>query len=205
MTREEFLNNYWRYYLILEQKMMNSLQFVELDVDNFYAFSMEFITQIQNLGSEVDTIMKVIAGFQLSSRKTITDYASTILVKYPSITQQEVKIQNNSLIIKPFKNWNTNQPSKSLVWWENYNEIKHGRTQNMKKANLNTTLHLLGALYILEIYLLKEIADTYNDVDIPDSESKLFIMMNWNYKNMSMAGMICEVYEGNPVIGGGTF
>lgn len=205
MTREEFLNKYWRYYLILEKKMMNSLQYVELAVDNFRTYSMEFITQIQNLGSEVDTIMKVIAGFEMSSRKTINDYANAIITKYPSIIQQEVKIQNTSLKIKPFGNWNTDQPSKSLVWWESYNEIKHGRTQYMNKANLDITLHLLAALYILEIYLLKEISDNNNDVDIPDSESKLFVMMDWVYKNISMAGLICEAYDGVPVMNGGTF
>ena len=40
MTREEFLYDYWAYYLMLERKFMHTLDYVSLHTDNESAYSM---------------------------------------------------------------------------------------------------------------------------------------------------------------------
>ena len=107
MNREEFLLNYWKYYLLLEGKFLNSLNVVMLATDNFGAYSFEFVNQLLTIGSELDVVMKMTSGFQATDRKTISDYAPVILQKLPNITSQEVKVQGLECPIKPFENLNT--------------------------------------------------------------------------------------------------
>lgn len=42
MTRKEFLQHYWRYYLVLEEKFKNTLNYIELDWQNAGTFSNEY-------------------------------------------------------------------------------------------------------------------------------------------------------------------
>lgn len=43
MTRKEFLQHYWRYYLVLEEKFKNTLNYIELDWQNAGTFSNEYV------------------------------------------------------------------------------------------------------------------------------------------------------------------
>jgi hypothetical protein len=195
MTRDDFMNNYWNYYLLLEEKFLNSLRYVELSEDNYDTFSMEFVNQIQSLGSEIDVVFKGIAGFEVTDRKNIGDYANMILSCYPNIVGQRVKIVGKNIVIEPFQGWNTSTPADSLVWWKQYNNIKHGRVGNFTEANLKCCLHLLAGIYILESYWLKKIADETSDVDIPDKESEIFMLQNWTQRYISNKGMVLEVVD----------
>ena len=58
MTRQEFMERHWRFYSMLEDKFTNTLQYVELDERNFQTFSMEFVSQIREIGSEIDVVLK---------------------------------------------------------------------------------------------------------------------------------------------------
>ena len=202
MNREEFLLNYWKYYLLLEGKFLNSLNVVMLATDNFGAYSFEFVNQLLTIGSELDVVMKMTSGFQATDRKTISDYAPVILQKLPNITSQEVKVQGLECPIKPFENLNTQTPS-NLKGWQAYNDVKHGRVENIKEAKLEYVLNLLACLYILEILNLKEISDKTNDLDIPDVNSALFELKGWNYKFTSGNDLVLKLIGGEAIIGGG--
>lgn len=81
MTRDEFENNCWRYYKLLEKSFIEILVCVELDIRNYKTFSYEFVRQLQGIGAEVDSVLKTICGFRNSARKNTTDYCPTITVK----------------------------------------------------------------------------------------------------------------------------
>ena len=74
MTVEIFLDKFWRYYLILEERFENATRYVELNTDNYAVYSIEFVNQIQTISSEIDVIMKSMSGFRANDRKNITDY-----------------------------------------------------------------------------------------------------------------------------------
>lgn len=63
MTRKEFLQHYWCYYLVLEEKFRNTLNYVELDQDNERTFSNEYALLLQAIGAELDNFLKFIADF----------------------------------------------------------------------------------------------------------------------------------------------
>lgn len=49
----------------------------------------------------------------------------------------------------PFENWDKKQPTKSLDWYDRYNEAKHDRKNGLASANINSTLEAFAALWIL--------------------------------------------------------
>lgn len=158
MTRQEFLNNYWRFYLLMEDKFVKSLSYVELCEDNYDTYSIEFVSQLREIGSEVDVIMKEICGFNQSDKKNISDYANIILVTYADIVNQV--ISGKKIDFKPFENWSISNPASSLLWWDAYNGVKHGRVEKFSLANLRNVFNALGALFILNNYLLKKLLTT---------------------------------------------
>lgn len=180
MTRSDFLKNYWKYYLLLEKHFKNVERYVTISKDNFETFSIEFVSQLQNIGSEIDVLMKEVCGFNQDERKDIATYCPIILQKYPLIVQQKVNIEE--LEFAPFEGWETEHPAASLKWWSAYNRIKHGRTKNYKEANLKNVLYALAGLCVLEMFYIKDISNFDVEPDIPDEESRIFQLKNWDSK-----------------------
>lgn len=184
MTYDELSNNYWKYYKMLEEKFVESLKYVELDSENYDTYSIDFANQLNSIGSELDVFFKVVSKFKLDDRKTIADYYDEINKFYPNIKNQEIVIcDKRNIKIKPFELWNGECTAQSLEWWVAYNNIKHGRVINMRDANLKNVLNILGALFILEMYLFKDIHDNLSGeskcLDVPEEGSKLFVLLNW--------------------------
>lgn len=177
MTIEKFLTDFWRYYLIIEEKFAQSIRYVELSRENYSTYSIEFVNQLQSIGSEIDVIMKSMSGFCSSDSKTIKDYYVKILHDYPDIRNWEVKAKDIS--VKPFALWDASKPGKSLTWWKAYNKIKHGRNGNYKKANLKNVLHALMALYLLEKLYFKKLAYEEGMPDALKKDSELFSISGW--------------------------
>lgn len=81
MTRKEFLQHYWRYYLVLEEKFKNTLNYIELDWQNAGTFSNEYALLLQSIGAELDNFFKVYCGFAAEDRKNMNDYCTFIVSK----------------------------------------------------------------------------------------------------------------------------
>lgn len=186
MNKEKFSNEYWDYYLMLEDKFIEAIQYVELSSDNYSCYSIEFVALLSLFGSEIDVVMKTISGFDASHKKTIADYAPKIMQLFPELIDQEIKVCGREINLQPFEGWKKQQAAKSLFWWENYNGVKHGRVENLKKANLKTVLYILASLYVLESFWLKQIANANNEDDEPYKKSRLFSLVNWEYNYLDI-------------------
>lgn len=178
MTREDFLEKYWNFYLMLERKFVASLQYVELDERNYSTFSMEYVSQILNIGSEIEVVIKELLDIPQTERKNITDYIRGLETKYSDIFSRKIKVKKYE--IAPFDGLDKEKPS-DLFWWKAYNEVKHGRGINFENANLKNTITLLATLYLLEMYLLKKCI-TEEEPDIVDKETELFSIIDWQTK-----------------------
>ena len=94
LDRNELTLKYWRYYLQLESQFMESIEYVELHPSNFSAFSNRYALLIQAIGAELDSLFKFFCGFDLSARKSISDYAGQILQSNPNIVNQKIKFHS---------------------------------------------------------------------------------------------------------------
>lgn len=189
MNRKELSQNHWKYYLMLEKRFIESLEYVELHKDNFNTFSNGYALLIQAIGAELDVVFKEFCGFSTEERKNIADYAQHILTCTPEIKNQAISIQEYDIELRPFENWNGEIAVKSLEWWNAFTSIKHNRYSQLKQANQKNVLYALGALYLMEMIYLREITRGTSDFDVFDESSALFTMKNWTTKAMSLSEM----------------
>lgn len=191
MNTQEFEKNYWRYYLMLETKFAQTLQYVTLSSDNFDTYSNEYAHLIQTVGAELDAFFKVYCGFAPLEYKNISDYAAVILQDWSDIKKQIVKADDISL--QPFENWDERCAKQSLFWWEVFDTIKHSRVVNEKVASLKNTIYILAALYMLEMKFFKKLADMNGDVDILQDGSNVFLLDNWTTRYLSSKGAVLQI------------
>lgn len=182
MNKKELSQNHWRYYLMLERRFIESIEYVELHKDNYGTFSNGYALLIQAIGAELDTVFKEFCGFNTSDRKSITDYAQYILRNNSDIINIKMILQEYDMEIQPFQNWNLTQPSQTLEWWTAFTDIKHDRYEKIKQANQKNVLNILGALYLLEMMYLQKITDNTPELDVFGESSSLFTLKSWSSK-----------------------
>ena len=195
MNRKELSQNHWKYYLMLEEHFVESIEFVELHEDNFDAFSNGYALLIQAIGAELDTVFKELCGFNTTDRKTIADYAQHILTNIPDIKNQKISVQEYDIEIQPFMNWDINQPGQSLQWWGAFTDVKHNRYEQLKQAKQKNVLNLLGALYLIEMLYLKKITADTDELDVFDESSNLFTLKNWTSKAIPLSEVFAVLEE----------
>lgn len=174
MNRNDFQKVFWLYYLNLEERFINTTKYVEVAKNNYSTYSIEYTSLLLSICSEIDVIFKEICGFNQNDHKCIKDYFNIVNIKFPDILKEKVTFSFASIELIPFLDW---KKDNSPLWWENYNDVKHGRLNNFMVGNLENVLNALAALYILERYQLKNIVDNSsnrNDPNIPDTHSKIF-------------------------------
>ena len=194
MTREDFLRNYWNYYLSLENRVIQTAGYVAIDPNNYKAFSNEYALLMQAIGGELDSFFKEYCAFNLGDYKTIADYASKVLVDYPNIKSQTITVVGTKVNICPFGEWNISQAKQSLAWWVAYDDIKHSRYVSIKSASQENVLNILGGLFLLEMKYLQKITSGKKEPDVPDKISELFSLDGWsfNYEPLNSAmALIC--------------
>ena len=173
MDRATFINKYWRYYLLLEEKFIDTLNYVELAKENFSTYSVEYAHQLLTVGSELDTFFKIYCGFNLNNRKNIVDYTQYIMSDYPQITTQGVGIYNTEITLTPYEEWShwNTRSGNLLSWWDAYNLIKHNRQENITKASMENVVTALGALNIIEMKYLQIITKDTQEFNKPENSS----------------------------------
>ena len=196
MNREEFINIYWNYYLMLEKDFINITKYVKIKKRNYSTCSDEIIKLIEVIGSECDLILKKICGINLNSRSgKITEY-SKILNTYPEIVNEKIEVKHTDIILEPFKGWNKRKPWQ-LFWWKTYNKIKHNREENYDKGKFFMLLNSLAALYFLEMYFCRKIGRENYEIDVPNIKSKLFNIINWEVNPKTKSILVEESFNTN--------
>uniref|UniRef100_UPI00321AA042 hypothetical protein n=1 Tax=Bacteroides fragilis TaxID=817 RepID=UPI00321AA042 len=195
MSRNEFLINYWDYYCVLEEDFIDITRYIQLRVVNFNTCSDEIIKQLQAVGSEFDNICKVVCGFSMEQRKTIADYQRWLLNNIKDITAVEIKlISADNIVLRPFEDWDKINPS-DLPWWKAYNSVKHNRIDNYEKGNFKNLLNAIAAVYYLEMYMFRRIADETSEMDIPNRMSSVFEIIGWKTRCGSGENLYYETLE----------
>jgi hypothetical protein len=188
--KDEFILNYWNYFLSLENELIDIERIIPFDNINSHTFSMHYMKIYFSLCSEIDVILKDFIEFNgwFSFSKTdgnFGKYKEIILNQIPNFAN-EVIIFLDKEEIMPFNNWNSNVKP---TWWDDYNCIKHNRTlkfngiESYKKANQENIINAFCALYQIEMYFYKYIIDKNNNNDklrMPVPQSKRVRIKNWS-------------------------
>lgn len=182
MDREQFTNIYWNYYLMLEEKFLNTTRYVELHLNNFSTFSIEFTNLLLTTCSEIDVVFKEMLGFDTKEKHTFKQFIQRVKKEHSDIFEIEVKVIDKEIAINPFEE----KGNATERWWRSYNNVKHNRKNKFKEATLENVLYSLGALFVLEMYQFKRfyIKHGYGP-DIPKRESDLFFIDGWEVRYLT--------------------
>lgn len=189
MTKAEYINRFWLYYLSLEDDFLATMNYVEFSPDNYDTYSKEYTKLFISLGSEIDIIFKALCREIDPSNeyRNISDYAR-VLCDRLDLINSKVEVVNSDENFQPFYGW---QVGSNPRWWGEYNDIKHHRAEEDKfrKGNLGNVINSLSALFVLNRYLCKKIC-AGRTMKEPEIRSKLFEMAGWD---------IC-IYEGRNLV-----
>lgn len=83
------------------------------------------------------TFYKTTDYVKLASAMKLKEY-QVALIRYPQISA-----------ITPFSTWKGNSPTKSLPWYDAYNEVKHDREANFTKASLRHAIESVAACVVM--------------------------------------------------------
>lgn len=193
-----FFKSYWKYFLELEESLIEVQRYINFEKNNWKVYSNEFIKLLEVIGAEVDVIAKEIVLYKKTHLKKVEGIAKwgyEIQQLIPDIDSIKLCFNNENIIV-PWNNWEhekyinkkgidsyrLKKGKENPEWWISYNKVKHARTTikngkyNYERANLENIVNALGGLYILETYFMEELTSK-NNVVITEY-SKLF-----NYKN----------------------
>lgn len=86
MTFDEYRTNYWRMFLVLEKELVETLDYVELNTNNYATTSIVFSKLLLSIGAEIDNVFRECSGLTGRSNiehyyKSITKTSHTILVR----------------------------------------------------------------------------------------------------------------------------
>lgn len=171
------LQEYWRYYIHLEDLLIKTVDFVALTRDNFVTYSNQYASILQLTGAELDTFFKYYVD---PKGKCITDYIKCFIKKHSNLIKQEVKIIDSDILLMPFETCEDVLQHKTIFWWKSFTNIKHHRIENFSEANLCNCLNALAALYMLECQCIRDIAKIDGSIDILEPISRLFCLKDWN-------------------------
>ena len=150
---------HWRYFLILEEDLINLSRYIEFTDDNFSTYSTELASLLLSAGSEIDVVAKQICLKLKKNSKAnnILQYGNQIAASIPSIGEFKISLPKYGLELRPWANWSV-KPRKNPYWWKSYNNVKHQRHTHYKEASLKNTLNAIGGLFILVLYLYDNLA-----------------------------------------------
>ena len=197
---ETFVEAYWKYYLTMEHRFLRTEEYVAFDEYNDKTYSIEYLSLLQIVCSEIDVAAKAIARHSnpvfSDNNAGIKKWGYEIQQKFPVLLTQKVLFRGSRILI-PWGNWeitsavNKNgqvyykyaEGSESPIWWNAYNKVKHARTSkddnliNFHKANQVNVMTSLAALFSLNRLTMRDLNESgYTDVE----KSSIFVMHGWN-------------------------
>lgn len=170
MDKVEFIQH-WNYFCSLAERLDETKHYIDhgLQENNGIrelvhgrVYSDVFKQIIVLAASEFEIMSKALCGIKGSQPEDIRNISETILKSFPRIIDFEVS--TSFWIFTPLQEWKTSSVNggnnikvDGLDWWFAYNTIKHNEIKSIKSATLENAIMALSSLYIVEIYLMKEL------------------------------------------------
>ena len=168
--KDIYIKTYWDYYLLLEERLIKTVNFVAFDEVNNKTYSIEYLALLQTICSEIDVVGKEISYYfnPTFDGDNIKKWGYYVQRSLSGIESQRV-IFNHERTIIPWSKWTieerTNKKNQKYLsyadgcgspnWWKAYTDVKHARTSlddgrvNYHKANQKNVIDALAALFLI--------------------------------------------------------
>lgn len=165
------LIQHWNYFCSLAERLDDTKHYIyhglqkhngKRELVHGKVYSDVFKQIIVLSSSEFEIMSKALCHKKGVKTKKIGDISETILGTFPKIIEFEVSTP--FWINTPLQDWKTkridggkNIKVEGLDWWFAYNSIKHDEVGSITDATLENAIIALSSMYIIELYLMKEV------------------------------------------------
>lgn len=132
--------------------MLNLFDFIEPETANLGTYSNKIRENLILGCTEVEYLWKKTLednNYPNNGRLSTKDYIKTLNFLKLKDYSVKLKMFPSLGLFSPFSTWNYEQPTKSLEWYDSYNEVKHDRGNNKSKATLKMLINSVAAIHIL--------------------------------------------------------
>ncbi len=84
-----------------------------------------------------------------TNRWSTNDYSKLCEPMFLRHYQVSLRMYPDFPSFKPFQNWDSQNPTKSLVWYDAYNKTKHNRELNFDNVSLKHVIYAVGAALVM--------------------------------------------------------
>ena len=165
-------NNYWNYYILIEEDLYKLSRFIEFDQKNENVFSIELVRLLISSSSEFEVVAKELCKIKDPNKniRNINDIRDNLVLLFNDIYNLEIIIPRFGLKNKPLINWKNNI---NCDWWTSYNSVKHQRNNKYENANLKNVINSIGALYIINLFYYNSLKEKNENKSISMEETML--------------------------------
>lgn len=133
---------------ILTDQLIEIFNFVEPRKSNYLVYSLKIYNLFIQCCTEFESMCKEILKDNIYNKSVsemkIYDYSK--ITNLMLLHEYECSSPLFDDVIKPFEQWRS---KNALLWYQDYNEVKHNRSDKFEKANLKNLIDSLVALRIL--------------------------------------------------------
>ena len=172
------LNEHFNFYLENEQQFKSTERYVYVSKKCKTTFSFAYANLLMNICSDFESLIR--AYFDKENSQPINIDQIIALIQsdkdLSAIFSESCQYQKTDYETLTPLDIKTNQKNniKSFDWWTANNSVKHNKVANITRANQKTVLTALGALYILNRYVLSITAKQEGGTDIFQNDQYLF-------------------------------
>lgn len=133
--------------------LLEIFKHVEPATDNLNVFGHKIRELLILACTEVESAWRSVLEANSASKKRSYNTADYYRTKAPlRLDQWAVALKDYPNIgeFSPFLEWNKENSTKSLPWYDSYNATKHNRETNFSRANLKDLIYAIAALHIMQ-------------------------------------------------------
>lgn len=174
----EILYEHFNFYLENEQQFKSTERFAYVSKKCSKTYSFAYANLLMNICSDFESLIRAYFNKENSDPIDIDKIIDLIQSDkdLSAIFSESCHYQKTDYgTLTPFQ-IKTNQKyhTQSFEWWRAYNQIKHNKVSSMAYGNQVNVLNALGALYILNRYVLFITAKQGGETDIFPNDQYLF-------------------------------
>jgi hypothetical protein len=154
-------------YFAIETRVYETFRFVDLAPGNALTFSYEFASLLRDIGSALDSALKVFGRNVTAVRNpTIHDHLDFLRQNLHSkspgepadLTTISVELASNRTdrFLFPLADTCSGSTTDLPQWWGAYNAVKHQEIEKLEEGNLKNVLNAFAALFALFVLTDKE-------------------------------------------------
>jgi hypothetical protein len=138
---------------LIVERLFDLFSYIEPAKSNQHVFSHKMRELLLLSSMEVESGWTAVLGangYNITDRLSTNDYIKILNPLLLSKYQVEFPMYPEIGIVSPFKDWHIKSPTKSLLWYDAYNNTKHNREDNFHFATLeNAILSVCGVAVML--------------------------------------------------------